>query len=139
MPVPTHGPMCSTKTYPAHCASCKRKIFYFSCSCGSRVFFESLDTFEYHGCSEAVGARQSSRTALTISMQSPDRGSFQAAVTSAVRRWQSSGVLLSGPSRVNSSEYVVRVKPSTTSPEVVGPLTDLFLEKVNFRLQWEVD
>ena len=40
--VPTHGPDCETQTYRTRCSSCRKTIFFFSCSCQSAVFFDSL-------------------------------------------------------------------------------------------------
>ena len=40
--VPAHGPWCETKTWPTNCPNCRQSIFYFSCTCGSGVFFDHL-------------------------------------------------------------------------------------------------
>jgi len=40
MPVPTHRASCQTRIWPAYCHDCERRVYYFSCSCGSKVFFE---------------------------------------------------------------------------------------------------
>lgn len=40
--VPTHGPDCETGTRPADCPTCGQQVFYFSCTCGSGVFFDAL-------------------------------------------------------------------------------------------------
>jgi uncharacterized C2H2 Zn-finger protein len=41
MPVPTHGPDCQTKTYwPTICRECGMQVIFWSCTCGSKVFFE---------------------------------------------------------------------------------------------------
>lgn len=37
-----HGFMCGARTIPIRCRYCRASIFYFSCSCGSRVLFEEL-------------------------------------------------------------------------------------------------
>jgi len=44
MPVPTHGPWCHTRTWPTSCPTCGASVFFFSCSCGSKVFFDDLGT-----------------------------------------------------------------------------------------------
>lgn len=47
----THGIFCSTRTFPTRCPSCNDNVFYFSCSCGSRVFFDSLGgAWPIHDC-----------------------------------------------------------------------------------------
>lgn len=40
--IPTHGPDCETRTWPTACPTCGRRVFYFSCTCGSGVFFDAL-------------------------------------------------------------------------------------------------
>lgn len=40
MPVPTHEPGCQTKMYATRCPDCGDSVFFFACSCGSRVFFD---------------------------------------------------------------------------------------------------
>ena len=40
--VPQHDPSCRTRTYPTTCPECGMRVFFFSCSCQSAVFFESL-------------------------------------------------------------------------------------------------
>jgi hypothetical protein len=42
MSVPSHQPSCATKTWPTTCDYCGGAVFYFSCNCGSRVFFDAL-------------------------------------------------------------------------------------------------
>jgi len=40
MPVPTHGWDCETRIWPTHCPDCRENVFFFSCTCGSRVYFD---------------------------------------------------------------------------------------------------
>ena len=42
MSTPRHGVICRTRTFPTKCSNCGDKVFFFSCSCGSRVFFDEL-------------------------------------------------------------------------------------------------
>ena len=52
--VPQHHPSCRTKTYPTKCPACGMRVFFFSCSCQSAVFFESLGVpWPIHRCSAA--------------------------------------------------------------------------------------
>ena len=37
-----HGYWCGATTRPGRCPSCGQPIFYFSCDCGSKVFFDDL-------------------------------------------------------------------------------------------------
>lgn len=53
-----HGSWCQAKTHPTRCPSCKRQVFYFSCSCGSRVFFEKLgEPWPKHFCDSPRGQK----------------------------------------------------------------------------------
>ena len=50
--VPQHHPSCRTRTYPTKCPACQMRVFFFSCSCHSAVFFESLGVpWPIHACS----------------------------------------------------------------------------------------
>lgn len=40
MPVPTHYDDCSTRIWPTTCRECGRRVFFLSCSCGSKVFLD---------------------------------------------------------------------------------------------------
>ena|SRR6266404_1078906 len=43
MPPPTHPRSCVTLTcHPQKCSKCEERVFYFSCTCGSKVFFDTL-------------------------------------------------------------------------------------------------
>ena len=40
MSVPTHRAGCDTRLWPTTCPDCGKTVFFFSCTCGSRVFFD---------------------------------------------------------------------------------------------------
>jgi hypothetical protein len=42
MSVPTHQSECSTKIFVTKCPDCNSEVYFFSCSCGSKVFFEDV-------------------------------------------------------------------------------------------------
>ena len=49
--MPTHGPYCRRRTYPTKCRDCGMRVFFFSCSCQSAVFFEALGhPWPEHAC-----------------------------------------------------------------------------------------
>ena len=49
--VPQHRSSCRTRTYPTKCPDCGMRVFFFSCSCQSAVFFESLGVpWPIHAC-----------------------------------------------------------------------------------------
>lgn len=40
MPVPNHREDCQTRIWRTSCPYCHKQVYYFSCTCGSRVFFD---------------------------------------------------------------------------------------------------
>ena len=48
----SHGPhICASTTYPTVCPRCRQDVFYFSCSHGSKVFFDDLgEDWPEHDC-----------------------------------------------------------------------------------------
>ena len=49
----THGSWCNTNTSPTRCKYCQENVFYFTCDCGSKVFFEELGhPWNEHNCPE---------------------------------------------------------------------------------------
>ena len=69
MSVPTHGVDCQTRTFPTKCSNCGDRVFYFSCSCGSQVFFDELGfPWPEHDCafsrSDQRWARARAKTKL---------------------------------------------------------------------------
>jgi hypothetical protein len=55
--VPNHGPNCEqVKCHPMRCSNCGRKVHYWSCTCGSIVFFDQLGPdWPKHDCSSTGG------------------------------------------------------------------------------------
>lgn len=46
-----HGPWCGARTRPARCPTCRERVFYFHCKCGSKVFFDELGPeWPKHSC-----------------------------------------------------------------------------------------
>ena len=57
--IAVHGIICNTKTFPTKCHTCGASVFFFSCDCGSRVFFDELgEPWPVHDC---VGGRHRPR------------------------------------------------------------------------------
>jgi hypothetical protein len=47
----SHGYWCNSKTIPMNCQYCGQKIYYFSCDCGCKVFFDELGgDWPIHDC-----------------------------------------------------------------------------------------
>ena len=56
--MPIHGPWCSTRTYPTRCRYCGDRVFYFTCDCGCKVFFDDLGPpWPEHRCDDYLVAR----------------------------------------------------------------------------------
>src|SRR5688572_29340722 len=55
MPVTTHGPRCRTRfCRPSRCGDCGAGVYYWSCTCGSKVLFDELgDPWPIHQCTHA--------------------------------------------------------------------------------------
>lgn len=52
---PKHGWWCNTRTFPTVCKFCSDRVFYFSCDCGSAVFFDKLGPpWPIHRCNGFV-------------------------------------------------------------------------------------
>jgi len=46
-----HGRWCRTRTWPTECSTCSASVYFFSCDCGSKVFFEELGPpWPQHDC-----------------------------------------------------------------------------------------
>lgn len=41
MPVPTHRDDCQTRIWPSQCPGCGASVYFFSCTCGSRVYMDT--------------------------------------------------------------------------------------------------
>ena len=42
MSIPTHKLSCYTKAFRTECPDCKDSVWFFSCTCGSKVYFDDL-------------------------------------------------------------------------------------------------
>jgi len=48
----SHGPWCNARTRPTRCPHCGARVFYFTCDCSCKVFFDSLGwPWPIHECS----------------------------------------------------------------------------------------
>ncbi len=66
MSVPTHGYDCQTlKYYKTTCSYCRNNVFYFECSCGSKVFLDG-NGFQ-HDCGNLPKIRTSLAKGETLS------------------------------------------------------------------------
>lgn len=104
-----HGDRCRTRTYPTTCPTCYADVFYFSCDCGSKVFFEALghpwpqhrcgDHITYERVIEVVGGKEALARGLKASMTTLRiEGTYARRIGRAVRRPRPS------PSRINRED-----------------------------------
>ena len=50
-----HREWCNKKTHQTTCKYCRKKVYYFSCDCGSKVFFDKLGGYlPKHNCMETT-------------------------------------------------------------------------------------
>jgi len=79
-----HGEWCHSKTYPTTCRYCGARVFFFTCDCGCKVFFNSLGPpWPTHLCwqraQSALGADRMAR-AMADYMMTPLNWGPQAAI-----------------------------------------------------------
>lgn len=49
----SHGYWCNSRTFRIRCRYCDHQVFYFSCACGSKVFFDELgEPWPRHECEQ---------------------------------------------------------------------------------------
>jgi hypothetical protein len=59
MPIPTHNYTCLTKAFRMECPECSAEVWFFSCTCGSKIFFNDLGhPWEQHICRKYFLAEQ---------------------------------------------------------------------------------
>lgn len=111
------------------CSRCGERVFFFQCTCGSRVVVDDLDTFEKHDCDDVVAARRNvpvRNTRLHVVVQNPKRlPFFEQEITNAVRGWNREGVVIRTlPIRHRQFEIWLM---NSSQPEVMDQITNLFL------------
>lgn len=51
MSIPTHSIFCITKAFSTACPDCNQSVWFFSCNCGSKVYFNELgEPWPIHYC-----------------------------------------------------------------------------------------
>lgn len=62
---PQHGWWCNAHTYPTHCKYCGAPVFFFTCDCGSKVFFDALGPpWPEHRCAQYLMMARYGKTRL---------------------------------------------------------------------------
>jgi hypothetical protein len=70
-----HGVYCQSRTYPTRCPDCRTPVFFFSCRCGSKVFFEALGIpWPVHDCRPTAAGGPGTGSGPTFGLE-PERAS----------------------------------------------------------------
>lgn len=78
-----HGMMCGSRTWPTKCPTCREEVFFFSCTCGSKVFFDELGApWPVHSC---FAQKQKS---LVDSVASEAISMVESTIDPTSRRWR---------------------------------------------------
>ncbi len=74
MGAPTHKPGCETVFFrPARCLNCNQIVYFWGCSCGSRVLFDATDKpWPKHRCANATMSTAPSISGKAQSRSKPD-------------------------------------------------------------------
>ena len=133
-----HGAWCNARTFPLSCRLCGTTIFYFSCDCGCKVFFEYLGPpWPEHNCQTNSG----SSSTLKAPMDNTPSSLVSIPGISIYRGGQGSSNLLpefrSGKQSIDSniirrvreaqskSREIIRIEPMGTRPEeIFGKVQD---------------
>ena len=121
-----HGPWCGSRTFPTNCPTCHADVYYFSCDCGSRVFFEELGgSWPPHDCDTSWAnslVRTTDSTGTITVRLSPN--------VTATRPGDFSGIHESLVARAKAKrerpDPIIRIDPQKGSrKEVLGVLREL--------------
>ena len=149
--VSIHGPVCRTKTFPTQCRVCGDAVYFFSCDCGSRVYFDELgqpwplhDCFHGHEDDEpTTSPRPSGKVAMdslrgiTFSIEDP----MKSGLLPGLRR----GIVEIEPRLIdsvrraeNQVRQTMRICPFEGPTEVlVGVITELV--KVDLQKRFQIE
>ena len=74
MPAPTHRSSCETLFFrPARCQDCSQIVYFWGCSCGSRVLFDATEKpWPKHRCSGAATSTSTPRSSKNKSRSERD-------------------------------------------------------------------
>lgn len=83
----THGPWCNSRTYPTRCKYCGEPVFFFTCDCGSKVFFDELGwPWPEHRCIQYLAAQYGKEfveRAMSVQMMLPGRSATDHRIASS--------------------------------------------------------
>lgn len=123
-----HGAWCGTKTFPTVCPSCGIGVFFFSCNCGCKVFFDDLGApWPIHDCdtSWTRGLRRTTDSTGSISVElspgvtitrPPESFGIESSIVESAR---------AGRRRAVSAPIDAIEPKSSRATEVIGVLREL--------------
>lgn len=83
---PSHGWWCNARTYRTHCKYCGDPVFFFTCDCGCKVFFDELGwPWPEHRCTQYLieqYGREFVERAMSVQMMLPGRSAAEHRIAS---------------------------------------------------------
>lgn len=137
-----HGPWCGAKTIPVKCKSCGEEVFYFSCNCGCKVFFDELGgEWPEHYCrrystnSRSVKANKvAATTFFTNGLSSQKTGSILKCSSSDTKTVSEKGVVDEVRLKVSLYE-ILMLERTSTSAKLLGRLADYIYVEVTIHTE----
>ena len=133
MGVPTHAASCETKLWATQCPDCQSRVFFFSCSCGSKVFFDMpMPPWPLHqdGCLPYMirvlrDVEKMSLTDIRRMVENYSRRNL-VEIPQDIHR-----MLLADENRETGKQTIVELLPESTETTLVGAIVSVN-EQVNF-------
>ena len=119
-----HGRWCNAKTYKLRCKYCGKMIYYFSCDCGSKVFFDELDyPWPIHNCLEYRQAKQNELFSIALKTLNLNELLFQGDKCEIDDDYTEQ--LLRHKLKTKEEFHIIKAKPELTKIDEVGYLREL--------------
>lgn len=123
-----HGRWCGSRTWPTKCPTCSAAVFFFTCGCGCKVFFEFLGKpWPLHWCT-ATSTAPALPTEIEVVATSADEASqrFRDRIEERVAE--------RAKSTQRTSDPIVAVAPKRgAARDLVGALRELTLDVDAFK------
>ena len=139
-----HGFYCKTHTFPTKCRFCGSDVFFFSCDCGSKVFFDELGSpWPVHNCiatGNTTDTRPSSQPSIdrvNIYRGSSNSSNLLPGLVHAPQSITPSVTRRLHDSR-NQNREIIRIEPLGSQPvEAIGVVQDRLTPNLARRLGLE--
>lgn len=124
MPVPGHREDCATRLFATRCHDCGRKVWYFDCTCGSKVYFDlpgppwprHLESCPIYHLRNLInqGVPPDTIKKLIRDRAEHTGKAFDFDIIEMLNRYGASG-----------KKHVIDIPPSTTPTEITGDLKEI--------------